>query len=80
MMSAALYGTLAYLAWRHMRSRRGQSLLLLATSAFVALICFSRLYLGMHYLSDVLAGAAGGVFWLAVSVALLTWTQAAGRT
>jgi membrane-associated phospholipid phosphatase len=34
----------------------------------------------MHYLSDVLAGAAGGVFWLAVSVALLTWAQAAGRT
>jgi undecaprenyl-diphosphatase len=80
MMSAALYGTLVYLAWRHMRSRRGQSLLLLASSAFVALICFSRLYLGMHYLSDVLAGAAAGVFWLAVSVALLTWSQAAGRT
>jgi membrane-associated phospholipid phosphatase len=80
MMSAALYGTLAYLAWRHMRSRRRQSLLLLGTSALVALICFSRLYLGMHYLSDVLAGAAGGVFWLAVSVALLTRAQAAGRT
>ena len=81
MMSAALYGTLAYLAWRRIHSRRGQSLLLLATSGFVALICFSRLYLGMHYLSDVLAGAAGGVFWLAVSVALVTWaTRPAGRS
>jgi undecaprenyl-diphosphatase len=80
MMSAALYGTLAYLAWCRIRSRRGQSLLLLATSAFVALICFSRLYLGMHYLSDVLAGAAGGVFWLALSVAVVTRAQAVGRT
>jgi len=80
MMSTALYGTLAFLAWCRIRSRRGQSLLLLATSAFVAVICFSRLYLGMHYLSDVLAGAAGGVFWLAVSVALVTRAQAVGRT
>jgi undecaprenyl-diphosphatase len=38
----------------------------------VALICFSRLYLGVHYLSDVLAGAAAGAFWLSVSIALLT--------
>jgi undecaprenyl-diphosphatase len=38
----------------------------------VALICFSRLYLGVHYLSDVLGGAAGGAFWLAVSIALQT--------
>jgi membrane-associated phospholipid phosphatase len=39
---------------------------------FVALVCFSRLYLGVHYLSDVLAGVAGGGFWLAMSIALLT--------
>ena len=39
---------------------------------FVALIGFSRLYLGVHYLSDVLAGIAGGAFWLSVSIALLT--------
>ena len=38
----------------------------------VGLISFSRLYLGVHYLSDVLAGIAGGGFWLAVSIALQT--------
>lgn len=79
MMSAAAYGAIAYLAWGRVRTRRGRAALLAGTVAWVALICFSRLYLGMHYLSDVLAGAAGGVFWLAVSVALVTWLQAAWR-
>jgi len=79
MMSAATYGALAYLAWRRVHTRRARALLLVGTAAWVALICFSRLYLGMHYLSDVLAGAAGGVFWLAVSVALLTWIQVPAR-
>ena len=38
----------------------------------LGLIGFSRIYLGVHYLSDVLAGIAGGVFWLSVSIALQT--------
>jgi undecaprenyl-diphosphatase len=79
MMSAATYGALAYLAWQRVHTRSARAALLVGTAVWVALICFSRLYLGMHYLSDVLAGAAGGVFWLAVSVALLTWIQAPAR-
>ena len=72
MVSSAAYGALAYIAWPYLRSSRQRVLLVLGTSVFVALICFSRLYLGVHYLSDVLAGAAGGVFWLSVSVAVMT--------
>ena len=72
MMSTAAYGALAYLAWGHLHSRRHHLLLLAGTVVLVALICFSRLYLGVHYLSDVLAGVAGGAFWLAVSIALQT--------
>jgi undecaprenyl-diphosphatase len=72
MISTAAYGALAYLAWSRFRSRRAQLALVAGTVVFVALICFSRLYLGVHYLSDVLGGAAGGAFWLAVSIALQT--------
>jgi membrane-associated phospholipid phosphatase len=72
MVSSAAYGALAYVAWPYLRSSRQRVLLVLGTSIFVGLICFSRLYLGVHYLSDVLAGAAGGVFWLSVSVAVMT--------
>jgi undecaprenyl-diphosphatase len=72
MASTAAYGALAYIAWAYVRSPRRRVLLVAGTIVFVALICFSRLYLGVHYLSDVLAGAAGGLFWLSVSVAIMT--------
>lgn len=72
MVSAAVYGVFAYLAWRPARTHRRRLVLVAGASLFVALICFSRLYLGVHYLSDVLAGAAAGVFWLALSIAAAT--------
>jgi undecaprenyl-diphosphatase len=72
MISTAAYGALAYLAWGPLRTPRRRLILVAGTTLLVALIGFSRLYLGVHYLSDVLAGTAGGLFWLAVSIALQT--------
>jgi membrane-associated phospholipid phosphatase len=70
MISTAAYGALAYLAWSRLRTSRDRIALATGTGVLVSLICFSRLYLGVHYLSDVLAGAAGGAFWLAVAIAI----------
>jgi undecaprenyl-diphosphatase len=61
--SSAIYGVLAYLTLRHVRGRRGV-LAVAAAAALVAAIGFSRLYLGAHYLSDVLAGLSLGATWL----------------
>jgi undecaprenyl-diphosphatase len=72
MVSTAMYGALAYLAWSRVRTGRGRFALVAGTVVLLSLICFSRLYLGVHYLSDVLAGAAGGAFWLALAIALQT--------
>jgi undecaprenyl-diphosphatase len=72
MISTAAYGAITYLAWSRLRTRRRRLILLAVTVGFLALIGFSRIYLGVHYLSDVLAGFAGGVFWLSVSIALQT--------
>ena len=36
--------------------------------AMVTLVALSRMYLGVHYLSDVLAAAAEGAAWLAICV------------
>ena len=72
MISTAAYGALAYLAWSRLRTGGQRFILLAVTVVLLALIGFSRLYLGVHYLSDVLAGVAGGVFWLSVSIVLQT--------
>jgi undecaprenyl-diphosphatase len=72
MLSTAAYGALAYLTWGRLRTTRARFALAAGTVVLVALICFSRLYLGVHYLSDVLGGAAGGAFWLAASIVLQT--------
>ena len=72
MISTAAYGALAYLAWSRVSTPGRRLVLLVTTVLLVALIGFSRLYLGVHYLSDVLAGVAGGAFWLAGSIALQT--------
>jgi membrane-associated phospholipid phosphatase len=67
-MSFAFYGFLAWMVWhsRAPRMARGAAAVLLAV--LILLIGFSRLYLGIHYPSDVLAGYALGApcLWFAV--------------
>lgn len=62
MVSAAFYLFLAYLSWRILHGRART----LATAAFLLLILLiglSRLYLGAHYFTDVLAGYVVGAVW-----------------
>lgn len=64
----SLYGVLGFLLWRHIPSRLGRTLLILAVSALILAIGVSRIYLGVHYPSDVLAGYLASGFWLAASI------------
>ena len=61
----AVYGSIALVVSRRLPRRRDRILLLAATGLLVLAIGFSRLYLGVHFLSDVLAGYAAGIAWLA---------------
>lgn len=64
--STVLYGMIAYLLGRHFPKYRrwvyGGAI------GLVALISFSRLYLGVHWPSDVIAGSSIGFLWLMVGV------------
>jgi len=64
MAATVLYGLLAVYAVRHLRQRRARLLVASAAAVLIVLVGFSRLYLGVHYLSDVLGGMAVGVVWL----------------
>ena len=66
MAATLLYGvTAAYLSTRLPTWRWGV-LAVLVACCWVAVVAFSRVYLGVHYLSDVLAAAAAGITWLAL--------------
>lgn len=70
--SLALYGLLAYFLYRHYHRRsQYQSLAVWIAAVLILLIGFSRIYLGVHFLSDVLAGYLLGLLWLLVGVSLV---------
>jgi undecaprenyl-diphosphatase len=66
MAATLLYGFLAVFVVRKVQVWRWRVLAVLSAALLAALIGFSRLYLGVHYLSDVLAGMAAGSAWLAL--------------
>jgi membrane-associated phospholipid phosphatase len=68
MMSVVAFGALAYALIRLTGNRRLHSLALALASCIVAAISLSRVYLGVHWLSDIVAGIAAGIVWLATTV------------
>jgi len=69
MNSTIVYGMLAYILIT-LRARQTAAKLgiVLFTVLLVLGIGFSRLYLGVHYPSDVLGGFAAGIAWLAACI------------
>ena len=75
--SAAVYMALALILTSGIRRRR---IAMAAAALLAAAVAFSRLYLGVHYPSDVLAGLVLGWLWVAVlSVARRPAAEARAR-
>ncbi len=66
-MSIVVIGTIVVLAWSG-RSARGRTAMVAAAVLWVGAVGATRVYLGVHWVSDVLAGWAVGAAWLAVCV------------
>ena len=71
MSAAIVYTTVAYLAARLHKRRWARWLVMTAAFIVIALISLSRMYLGVHYPSDVLAGIVVGLAWAAFCMATL---------
>jgi undecaprenyl-diphosphatase len=68
MSSMTFFGLLIFLVWNRVRDRSVRWVLTIFLSIFILIIGFSRVYLRVHYASDVLAGFAMGVIWLVISL------------
>lgn len=66
MVSMAFFGLLIWFVWRYEKDKHMRNLLCLAFALVICTIGFSRVYLGVHYATDVLAGFALSVIWLAL--------------
>jgi undecaprenyl-diphosphatase len=76
-VATATFGAIAFLVWPRLSTARRRVAVVTTAVCIVGLVAFSRLYLGVHYLSDVLAGLALGASWL--SLCLFTHTFFADR-
>lgn len=70
-----VYGILACLVIEQTIGRRTRFWIAGIAVALVAVIGFTRMYLGVHSLSDVVTGYAAGGVWLAVCVAAYRWAR-----
>ncbi len=65
MGATLLYGLLAVIAMRFVRQMWLRAVICVVTVVFIAIIGLTRIYLGAHFLTDVLAAIAIGSAWLA---------------
>jgi len=66
--SVAVYGFLAVLLWRN--NRRAWAIF---SAAWVFVVAASRVYLGVHYPSDVLGAMSLTSLWLMIVLAVHDW-------
>jgi membrane-associated phospholipid phosphatase len=75
----SVYGFIAYSVWRTIQTKpRARFEVVFWGAVAIALIGFSRIYLSVHFLSDVASGYLVGGFWLAVGVVVTEWRTERG--
>lgn len=65
------YGIFAVILFSRLQSFAARTAFLAGAALLVTLVAFSRMYLGAHYLSDVLAAACASVAWIAFGLIAL---------
>ena len=68
MSAMTFYGLLIFLVWKNIENVVLKWILTILLVAFIILIGFSRIYLRVHYASDVMAGFSLGLVWLVLSL------------
>ena len=64
MVSMAFYGYLIYLIYKYIKNKYIKWISIIALSILICFIGISRIYLGVHYTSDVLGGFLVSISYL----------------
>jgi membrane-associated phospholipid phosphatase len=71
LMAVTFYGLLGYIVWQTIKNRVLKWSIIMFLILLIALIGFSRIYLRVHYTSDVIAGYCMGILWLVISITIV---------
>jgi len=74
-MAVTFYGLLIYILQHSITIDWLKWLVIVLVTVLIILIGFSRIYLRVHYASDVAAGFIIGLLWLLISLAVLKWLE-----
>lgn len=75
MFSMAFYGLLIYILWREVKSKTLKILICSFLALLIFAIGISRVYLGVHYASDIVAGFSAGFLWLVIALSTVGLIQ-----
>jgi len=75
MMAFSVYAIIAYIVWRNMQTALTHVLLILFAAFMIIMIGTSRIYLGVHYPSDVIGGIAASALWVTFAISVYAYFQ-----
>lgn len=68
LIAVSFYGILAFFLTKKFRKKWQKIIIWMSAIIFIFLISFSRIYLGVHWLSDTIGGIIGGLIWLIIMI------------
>ena len=72
MTATVVFGTLALFLFTRKKSFRARAVVMCLAVLVILMVAISRIYLGAHYLTDVLAAIAEGVAWISLSFTVVS--------